>query len=86
VVTSRCERLRVDRERGTVRTSRAGIIVQRMVSLPSVTWALKASSPSEPPSGIDRGERRWLKTKNRDYWRYPLEIEGMRRATERSSR
>jgi ATP-dependent DNA ligase len=32
------------------------------------------------------GERRWLKTKNRDYWRYPLEIEGMRRATERSSR
>lgn len=25
------------------------------------------------------GERRWLKIKNRDYWRYPLEVESLRR-------
>lgn len=25
------------------------------------------------------GERRWLKIKNHDYWRYPLEVEALRR-------
>ena len=25
------------------------------------------------------GQRRWLKTKNRDYWRYPLEVGAARR-------
>ena len=29
------------------------------------------------------GERLWIKTKNRDYWRYPLEIESLHRAIER---
>lgn len=26
------------------------------------------------------GRRNWIKTKNRDYWRYPLELEAARSA------
>jgi hypothetical protein len=29
-----------------------------------------------PRGEADRGERAWVKTKNRDYWRYELEREG----------
>jgi bifunctional non-homologous end joining protein LigD len=30
------------------------------------------------------GERRWVKTKNKDYWRYGEELESLRRAVEGS--
>jgi ATP-dependent DNA ligase len=29
------------------------------------------------------GERGWIKTKNREYWRFPLEVEAVRRGIER---
>jgi ATP-dependent DNA ligase len=31
------------------------------------------------------GERGWVKTKNRAYWRYPLELEAVRRSIERTT-
>jgi bifunctional non-homologous end joining protein LigD len=32
------------------------------------------------------GERGWVKTKNRAYWRYPLEVPAVQRSRERSTR
>jgi ATP-dependent DNA ligase len=42
--------------------------------------AKRQSSPYRP------GERGWIKTKNREYWRYPQELETARRAGERRQR
>ena len=32
------------------------------------------------------GERGWVKTKNRAYWRFPLEVEAVRKCIERRTR